>query len=209
MGENTWPTMARKMTLGMAAVTYVTRFGMIAALGTGTSVTESSLLRRWLRYVPPQSLRPWSPPHPGSRRRALGGTAIVGRRRWRRRCMAHPQRLLDHPGGTGDILGGPDPRQVTEKPHNKVWGIYGASVGHLWGNQWGINPVPALAAATSVVHRPCHKDFSRSCVRTQLLATLALATRYQPADLSKQLRWTKGLRHERVGTRFQARSRSI
>ncbi|MGD2147720.1 MAG: AzlD domain-containing protein [Anaerolineae bacterium] len=42
--------------LGMAAVTYVTRFGMIAALGTGSRATDSPLLRRWLRYVPPAVL---------------------------------------------------------------------------------------------------------------------------------------------------------
>ena len=42
--------------LGMAAVTYFTRFGMIAALGRRGPVEESSLLRRWLRYVPPAVL---------------------------------------------------------------------------------------------------------------------------------------------------------
>ena len=38
--------------LGMAAVTFVTRYAMIAALGR----EMPSILRRWLRYVPPAVL---------------------------------------------------------------------------------------------------------------------------------------------------------
>jgi branched-subunit amino acid transport protein len=41
---------------GMAVATYITRFSMIATLGTRSRAEESSLLRRWLRYVPPAVL---------------------------------------------------------------------------------------------------------------------------------------------------------
>lgn len=45
---------------GMALVTYATRYGMIAALGSGdpseSDEAGSSLFRRWLRYVPPAVL---------------------------------------------------------------------------------------------------------------------------------------------------------
>jgi branched-subunit amino acid transport protein len=40
----------------MAVATYLTRFTMIAALSTRSKAEESSLLRRWLRYVPPAVL---------------------------------------------------------------------------------------------------------------------------------------------------------
>jgi branched-subunit amino acid transport protein len=43
--------------VGMALVTYATRYTMIAALGWRTSLVDDaegpSLLRQWLRYVPP------------------------------------------------------------------------------------------------------------------------------------------------------------
>jgi branched-subunit amino acid transport protein len=42
--------------LGMAAATYLTRFTMIAALGARSGTEQSSLLRRWLRYIPPAVL---------------------------------------------------------------------------------------------------------------------------------------------------------
>jgi branched-subunit amino acid transport protein len=45
---------------GMALVTYATRYAMIAALGSRPSFenqeTDPSVLRRWLRYVPPAVL---------------------------------------------------------------------------------------------------------------------------------------------------------
>jgi branched-subunit amino acid transport protein len=44
------------MFVGMAVATYATRYTMIAALGTGRETQGSSLLRRWLRYVPPAIL---------------------------------------------------------------------------------------------------------------------------------------------------------
>lgn len=46
--------------VGMALVTYVTRYGMIAALGwrraLGNDEADPWLFRRWLRYVPPAVL---------------------------------------------------------------------------------------------------------------------------------------------------------
>jgi branched-subunit amino acid transport protein len=42
--------------VGMAVATYATRYASIAALGTGSKAQESSLLRRWPRYVPPAVL---------------------------------------------------------------------------------------------------------------------------------------------------------
>ena len=42
--------------VSMAVATYLTRFTLIAALGTRGKAEESSLLRRWLRYVPPAVL---------------------------------------------------------------------------------------------------------------------------------------------------------
>jgi branched-subunit amino acid transport protein len=46
--------------VGMALVTYATRYTMIAALGRGASLLDDaqdpSLLRRWLRYMPPTVL---------------------------------------------------------------------------------------------------------------------------------------------------------
>jgi branched-subunit amino acid transport protein len=42
--------------VGMAVATYVTRLAMIAALSTRSETGESSLLQRWLRYVPPAVL---------------------------------------------------------------------------------------------------------------------------------------------------------
>jgi branched-subunit amino acid transport protein len=44
------------MFVGMAVATYATRYIMIAALGMGRETQDSSLLRRWLRYVPPAIL---------------------------------------------------------------------------------------------------------------------------------------------------------
>jgi branched-subunit amino acid transport protein len=40
----------------MAVVTYLTRYTLIAALGTASEAGGSPLLRRWLRYVPPAVL---------------------------------------------------------------------------------------------------------------------------------------------------------
>ena len=40
----------------MAVATYLTRFALIAVLGTRSEAEEPSLLSRWLRYVPPAVL---------------------------------------------------------------------------------------------------------------------------------------------------------